>query len=285
MSGVLKSDKFGRILSLSEWPQQYTLIPPLRHIKRRSLLLYSRSCFLASSRWRTRRSFAMETSLTARSAPPGDPLPPHPLPPVLPRHSFRHLLFFRFPILLPQVVAAKIRKEIADGVEQLKVTHGRPPGLAVLIVGERKDSQTYVRMKHQACEEVGIRSFQSVLPESVTQAEMLAEVSRFNEDPAVDGILVQLPLPPHLHEEDILAAISVTKDVDGFHPLNIGRLAMKDRDPLFVPCTPQGCMALLVRLEFIHKCIAVGGGGGAWVCVTGLRGVGVRDWVTGRGCA
>ncbi|KAF6988298.1 hypothetical protein CFC21_005860 [Triticum aestivum] len=121
------------------------------------------------------------------------------------------------------------------------------PGLAVVIVGSRKDSQTYVQMKRKACAEVGIRSFDVDLPEDISEAALVAEVHRLNADPAVHGILVQLPLPKHINEENILNQISIEKDVDGFHPLNIGKLAMKGRDPLFVPCTPKGCMELLSR--------------------------------------
>lgn len=103
------------------------------------------------------------------------------------------------------------------------------PGLAVIIVGARKDSQTYVRMKKKACEEVGIASFERIFPEDATQSQVLAAVSGFNSSPDIHGILVQLPLPRHIDEETILSAVSVEKDVDGFHPLNIGRLCMKVR--------------------------------------------------------
>jgi len=114
-------------------------------------------------------------------------------------------------------------------------------------VGERKDSQTYVRNKKKACEEVGVISFGTDLPETATEDEVLAVVAAYNTDPAVHGILVQLPLPKHMNEERILDAISIEKDVDGFHPLNIGALAMRGRNPLFVPCTPKGCIELLRR--------------------------------------
>ncbi|KAL5655516.1 hypothetical protein ACJX0J_034835, partial [Zea mays] len=121
------------------------------------------------------------------------------------------------------------------------------PGLAVVIVGSRKDSQTYVNMKRKACAEVGICSIDVDLPEDISETALVAEVHRLNADPAVHGILVQLPLPKHINEEKILSEISIEKDVDGFHPLNIGKLAMKGREPLFVPCTPKGCMELLSR--------------------------------------
>ncbi|KAI8470517.1 MAG: bifunctional protein [Monoraphidium minutum] len=147
-----------------------------------------------------------------------------------------------------KAVAAQLRKEISATVTSLQERHGKVPGLAVVIVGERKDSQTYVRMKRRACAEVGIRSFECDMPEASTQQEVLGAVARFNADPNVHGILVQLPLPKHIDEEAVLAAISVDKDVDGFHPSNIGKLCMKGRDPLFVPCTPAGCIELLDRI-------------------------------------
>lgn len=146
-----------------------------------------------------------------------------------------------------KAVAAAIREEIAATVRLLKEKHGKVPGLAVVIVGERKDSQTYVRMKRKACEEVGIASFGADLPATATQQEVLDVVQQLNANPDVHGILVQLPLPKHIDEQLVLSAISVEKDVDGFHPLNMGRLCMKGREPLFVPCTPLGCIELLDR--------------------------------------
>ena len=105
----------------------------------------------------------------------------------------------------------------------------------------------YVRSKQKMCAEVGIRSFGHTLPADASQSEVEALVRQLNADPEVDGILVQLPLPAHLNEERVLSAIDITKDVDGFHPLNIGRLAQKGREPLFVPCTPAGVMVLLQK--------------------------------------
>ena len=132
-------------------------------------------------------------------------------------------------------------------VDNLKEEYGKAPGLAVVLVGERKDSQTYVRNKKKACEEVGIVSYGTDMPETATEEEVLEVVSKYNADPNVHGILVQLPLPKHMNEQTILDAISIEKDVDGFHPLNIGSLAMRGRDPKFVPCTPKGCIELLKR--------------------------------------
>jgi len=146
-----------------------------------------------------------------------------------------------------KAIAATIRGEIKTEVDALREKTGKVPGLAAVLVGSRKDSQTYVRMKKRACEEVGITSFGYDLPEDISQEELLKVVRELNDNPDVHGILVQLPLPDHIDDEEILGAISLDKDVDGFHPLNIGRLSMKRRDPRFVPCTPRGCIELLDR--------------------------------------
>ena len=133
-------------------------------------------------------------------------------------------------------------------MDELKTKYGgKVPGLAVVIVGERKDSQTYVRMKRKACDEVGIHSFHSELPETISEEELIDVVKKYNENPDCHGILVQLPLPKHIDEEKVLGVISLEKDVDGFHPLNIGMLAMKGHEPLFMPCTPKGSIVLLER--------------------------------------
>lgn len=146
-----------------------------------------------------------------------------------------------------KVIAQDIRNEIAKEVQTLSQTYNKVPGLAVVIVGTRKDSQSYVSMKRKACAEVGIKSFDLDLPENTSEAEVIAKVHDLNADPDVHGILVQLPLPKHINEEKVLSEINIEKDVDGFHPLNIGKLAMKGREPLFQPCTPKGCLELLSR--------------------------------------
>lgn len=146
-----------------------------------------------------------------------------------------------------KAIAATIRNEIKAEVAAMKAQYGRVPGLATVLVGDRTDSQTYVRMKKKACTEAGIASFGCELPGDTSQDDLLKAVSDLNANPDVHGILVQLPLPPHIDEEAILSAVSLTKDVDGFHPINIGRLSMKRREPLFVPCTPKGCIELLDR--------------------------------------
>jgi len=142
-------------------------------------------------------------------------------------------------------VARRMRGEIAEAVARMKEKHGVVPGLATVLIGDNPASHSYVRMKRKACADVGIESFPHELPGDASQEEVEALVRRLNEDPRVHGILVQLPLPRHLDEERILSLISLTKDVDGFHPVNIGRLAMKGREPLFIPCTPHGAVVLL----------------------------------------
>lgn len=144
-----------------------------------------------------------------------------------------------------KAIAAKVQEEVRQGVAQMSAEHGRTPGLATVLVGDNTASATYVRNKKKACAEVGIRSIGRELPGDISQADLLAVVQELNANPEVDGILVQLPLPKQIDEEAILAAIDIRKDVDGFHPLNIGRLAMKGRAPLFIPCTPYGCLRLL----------------------------------------
>ena len=146
-----------------------------------------------------------------------------------------------------KAIAADIRAEIKAEVAAMRAEYGRVPGLATVLVGERPDSQTYVRMKKRACAEVGITSLGRDLPPDISQADLLQLVQDLNANPEVHGILVQLPLPGHLDEEAILGAVSLEKDVDGFHPINIGRLSMKRRQPRFVPCTPKGCIELLDR--------------------------------------
>ena len=144
-------------------------------------------------------------------------------------------------------IAADIRQKIAARVAELTAATGRKPGLATVLVGEDPASQAYVRMKGKNSLEVGMESFSYKLPATASQEEVEGLVRDLNANTAVNGILVQLPLPKHLDEEAILGAISLEKDVDGFHPVNIGRLVMKGRKPLFIPCTPKGCMVLLER--------------------------------------
>jgi len=144
-------------------------------------------------------------------------------------------------------IAAEVRANIAKDVAA-RVEKGLPvPGLATVLVGENPASQVYVRMKQKACENAGIKSFGYNIPADISQAELEQLVSDLNANPDIHGILVQLPLPKGLDEERVLNAISLEKDVDGFHPVNIGRLAQKGRKPLFVPCTPDGVIYLLAQ--------------------------------------
>ena len=144
-----------------------------------------------------------------------------------------------------KATAAEVRQKVAEDVAEM-VAAGKPnPGLATVLVGEDAPSQVYVRSKIRACEKAGIESFGYQLPVTATQEEVEGLVNDLNADPRVNGILVQLPLPDGLNEEKVLQAIDLEKDVDGFHPINIGRLAQKGRESLFVPCTPSGIMYLL----------------------------------------
>ena len=139
--------------------------------------------------------------------------------------------------------AAGLRARVAEGVATFRARTGRAPGLAVVLVGEDPASQVYVRSKGKATVEAGMLSIEHKLPADTSQAKLLALVGELNADPAVDGILVQLPLPSQIDEQAVIAAIDPDKDVDGFHPVNAGRLA-SGLDG-FVPCTPLGCLMLL----------------------------------------
>jgi methylenetetrahydrofolate dehydrogenase (NADP+)/methenyltetrahydrofolate cyclohydrolase len=140
-------------------------------------------------------------------------------------------------------VAARLRQTIKARVTTLVAQHGRAPGLAVVLVGEDPASQVYVRNKGKATLEVGMRSIEHQLDASTAEAELLHLVAQLNADPQIDGILVQLPLPKHINAERVLLAIDPDKDVDGFHPINAGRLMTGQAG--LVPCTPNGCMLLL----------------------------------------
>ncbi len=146
-----------------------------------------------------------------------------------------------------KVIAAAVRQEAAQEVAALKEKTGMVPTLAVVLVGENPASQTYVASKGKACIEAGMGSITHRLDASVSQQEVEDLVRSLNADPAVNGILVQLPLPKGMNEQKVLNLISIDKDVDGFHPMNIGELVMKGRTPKFVPCTPAGCIEMLKR--------------------------------------
>lgn len=142
-------------------------------------------------------------------------------------------------------IAKQVRAKVAEDVAARIETGLSRPGLATVLVGEDPASEVYVRMKQKACEQAGIASFGHRLPADISQEELEGLVTDLNANPEVNGILVQLPLPKGLDEERVLNAISIEKDVDGFHPINIGRLAQKGRESLFVPCTPDGVIYLL----------------------------------------
>lgn len=144
-----------------------------------------------------------------------------------------------------KALAAQLRQTMQKQV-QARIEHGlRPPGLAVIVVGENPASQVYVRHKRKACAEVGIISKAFDLPENISQAELLELLDELNENDKIDGILVQLPLPAHIDSELVIERIVPHKDVDGFHPYNVGRLAL--RMPLLRSCTPKGVMTLLAH--------------------------------------
>ena len=142
-------------------------------------------------------------------------------------------------------IAQTIREEIRSGVEELRQRHGVTPGLATVLVGDNPASVSYVTAKNKTCAELGMTSFQHTLPATITEDELLALIDRLNHDPAVHGILVQLPLPRGIRESRVIEAIDPRKDVDGFHPINVGRLMLGE--PIFPPCTPAGIQELIVR--------------------------------------
>ncbi len=150
-----------------------------------------------------------------------------------------------------KAIAADIRREVREQSDRLAARGKRRPGLAVVLVGDDPASRIYVRNKRMACEECGFISVSHDLPHSATQTELVSLIEQLNSDPAIDGILVQVPLPDHIDERAVIEAISPEKDVDGFHPYNVGRLAL--RNPLMRPCTPYGVIRLLERCGISPK--------------------------------
>jgi methylenetetrahydrofolate dehydrogenase (NADP+) / methenyltetrahydrofolate cyclohydrolase len=142
-------------------------------------------------------------------------------------------------------VAERIRAEIAADAARFKERYGYPPGLGAVLAGDNPGSVQYVKMKRKACDQVGITSVAYVMDASSSQEQVEAAVQSLNDDPKIHGILVQLPLPSQIDEEPVLRRVSLDKDVDGFHPINIGWLGQKGREALFTPATPTGCMVLL----------------------------------------
>ena len=141
-------------------------------------------------------------------------------------------------------IAQEMRAELKAEAERLK-SRGVTPGLGVILVGEDPASQSYVTAKEQCCHDLGMYSDDNRLPATATQAELLALIRKMNADPKINGILVQLPLPKHLNESEVLLAIDPDKDVDGFHPMNVGRMVVGEK--AFLPCTPHGVLQMLVR--------------------------------------
>jgi methylenetetrahydrofolate dehydrogenase (NADP+) / methenyltetrahydrofolate cyclohydrolase len=148
-------------------------------------------------------------------------------------------------------LAAKKREAMKKEVSAL-IEGGTTPGLAVILVGDNQASQTYVRSKQKSCEQIGIHSVLIKLPEETAEETLLTEIDRLNEDPTIDGILVQLPLPPQIQERAVIEKITPSKDVDGFHPVNIGKMMTKDKT--FLPCTPYGIVEMLKEAD-----ITIGG--------------------------
>ena len=144
-----------------------------------------------------------------------------------------------------KATSAAIQDEVKAGVKELKARHGIVPGLATVLVGEDPGSKSYVGMKQKQCEEAGMNPFGRHLAEDVSQEELEEAIQELNADPNVHGILVQLPLPKHLNETEVLYAIDPKKDVDGFHPVNVGKLMIGEPD--YIPCTPHGIWQLLIH--------------------------------------
>ena len=158
-----------------------------------------------------------------------------------------------------KVVSQKVRSEIAEEVKAFKEAYGYAPGLAVIVVGDDPASAVYVRNKHKACLDVGITSYQIEFPGETAEDVLLSKIDELNSDPKVNGILVQLPLPKHISEEKVINRISPKKDVDAFHPENVGKIMIGSYD--FLPCTPAGIVELLnhysVAIEG-KSCVVIG---------------------------
>ena len=158
-----------------------------------------------------------------------------------------------------KAIAREVRTLVRAAVDRRVAAGGRPPGLAVVMVGDNPASQVYVRHKRSACAECGMYSIAVDLPRSTSEVELLARIDELNADDRIDGILVQLPLPEHIRQTSVVERIDPRKDVDGFHPYNIGRLA--ERNPLIRPCTPYGVIRLLDHIGVSVKgkhCVVVG---------------------------
>lgn len=157
-------------------------------------------------------------------------------------------------------VSQSIKDSLKVEIDEL-VSKNIKPGLGIILVGDRKDSHTYVRMKKNACNEVNIYNYDIMFPEDVDEETLLIQINNMNQNNDIHGILVQLPLPSHINEEKILSQVKLVKDVDGFHPENIGKLALKRLKDICVPCTPDGCLRILdyYNIEIAGKhCVILG---------------------------
>ena len=162
-------------------------------------------------------------------------------------------------IISGKIVSEKLRAELKGEIAEFKAQEGRAPGLAVVVVGDDPASAVYVRNKHKACLDVGIESLQIEYPEYTSEEELLSKIDELNLDHRVDGILVQLPLPRHIDEEKVINRISPKKDVDAFHPVNVGKITTGNYS--FLPCTPAGIISLLdhYKVEIEGKrCVVIG---------------------------
>lgn len=162
-------------------------------------------------------------------------------------------------IISGKIVSEKLRAEIRDEVSRLKNEEGIVPGLAVVVVGSDPASAVYVRNKHKACLDAGIESYQIEYPDGISEQELLSKIDELNADPKVNGILVQLPLPENISERRVIERISPEKDVDAFHPVNVGKITIGSYD--FLPCTPAGIIALMDHygVEIAGKsCVVIG---------------------------
>ncbi len=162
-------------------------------------------------------------------------------------------------IISGKLVSAEVRKNLTNEISAFEKETGVKPGLAVILVGNDPASAVYVRNKHKGCLEVGINSYEITMPEETSEEELIAKINQLNEDKNVHGILVQLPLPKHISEDNVINAISPNKDVDAFHPANVGKIVIGKYD--FLPCTPAGVMELLkfYNVEISGKeCVVIG---------------------------
>ena len=162
-------------------------------------------------------------------------------------------------IISGKLVSTEVRNSIKSEIEIFKSESGINPGLAVILVGNNPASAVYVRNKHKACLEVGINSYEITMPEETTEEELLNKIAELNADENVHGILVQLPLPKHISEDNVINSISPEKDVDAFHPANVGKIVIGKYD--FLPCTPAGIMELLhfYNIDISGKeCVVIG---------------------------